>query len=357
MNNNHLKIFKIIAIIYIALISLYFFQFYDFDSPIFIESSINTIVVPTLEHEIIPSKNYVYSAAMQIGWNKIIKDFFKETVEIENQPCYIKHLNAHINDSFYITDESCKTYLGINDNNIIDQINNDLANKNLKHTVINNSNVKGLTLYSTINKKFTFANYFESFKSKIKFSTNEIEVKAFGIKKDSGSTRHKLLRNQVFIHYLSNTHNSPQHFIIELISNSVDDSIIISTLEPKNTMLETFESLHKMSNAHRSKAQYPINSLKIPKLNFNIFHRQADLINKTIKNSHNCLEIIDAINNIYFNINEKGVKFSSAYVQNMLFGVPPDIIVNKAFVIYLINKKSKFPYFMAYIGNDELLLK
>lgn len=357
MNNNLTKIIKIVVIIYIALISIYFFQIHDFDSPIFIESSINTIAIPTLEQEIKPSKNYVYSAAMQIGWNKLINDFFKETFEIENQPSYIKHLNAHLNDSFYISDQSYKTYLGINDSNIIDQINNDLENKNLKHSVNNNSNVKGLTLYSTINKEFTFANYFESFKSKIKLSTNEIEVKAFGIKEDSGSTYHQRLRNQVYIHYLSNTLNSPQDFIIELISSSVDDSIIISTLEPKKTMLETFESIHKMSNTNKSKAQYPINSLKIPKLNFNIFHRYDDLINKTIKSHKNNLTIIDAINNIYFKINERGVKFSSSYAQNMLFGVSPDIVVNKAFVIYLINKKSKFPYFMAYIGNDELLLK
>jgi len=357
MNNIIKKIFVINTLIFLILISFYCFQYVNFDSTIYIESSINTIFAPVLEHEINPTKNYIYSAAMQIGWNKLINNYFKETFEIENQPSYIKYINAHINDSFFIADETCKTYLGINDNNIINQINNDLVNKNIKHSVINNSSEHGLTLYSTINKEFIFANYFESFKSNIKLSTNEIKVKSFGFLKDSGSNYHGLLRNQVYVHYLSDAHNIPQYFIIELKSNSIDDSIIISTLKPKNTMFETFESIQKLSNATKYKAQYPINSLKIPKLNFNIFQRHTDLIDKTIKNSKIQLTIIDAINNIHFKIGERGVKLSSSYTQNMLFGISPDIIVNKAFVIYLINKKSKLPYFMAYIGNDELLLK
>lgn len=353
------NIYTIIKIVLAFVIIFSFIYFYDDimpNNPIVIVSSEKTIVTSVLEQNIDPSKNYIYSSTMQIAWNKLTNEYFKETIEIEDKPQYVDKLNEHLNESPNVSEDSYTALLSINDNDALKKINIDLA-KRFNSNLITPINSNGIVAYSSIYKEFSFKNKFESFKSKFKFSSNEIEIKSFGIEKYDDTEYQKKLADQIFVHYYDHDKPGHKYFIFELKTNSLEDSIIISNFKPEETLLKSFEFINSKIINNKDKEQYGVDSLVVPKMNFNVIHRYYDLINKKIKNKkHNELSISDAISNINFKIDESGIKFSS-FFEMILLANSPRLNVNGPFIIYLIDKKSKTPYFMAYIGNDELLLK
>ena len=56
-------------------------------------------------------------------------------------------------------------------------------------------------------------------------------------------------------------------------------------------------------------------------------------------------------------MNESGAELKSFAAFLAVTGPNDPYVVDRPFVIYLKEKKSKYPYFMAYIANDELLVK
>ncbi|HBG49913.1 MAG TPA: hypothetical protein DDW90_10530 [Cyanobacteria bacterium UBA9971] len=350
------KYFIILAIILFTFLTFYFYNDLVSDKPFILISSEKTIITSVLDQAIDPSKNYLYSSAMQITWNKLTKFFFKETIEIENQPKYIEKLNEHLNEPPNISEHSYTAIACTNNIELIQKIKEDLKNHFSKN-LINPINFTGIIAYSSIYREFSFENKFESFKSKFKFSSTEIEIKSFGIEKYEDTEYQKKLANQVLIHYYEHDKPGYKYFVFELKTNYSEDSIIISNFIPQETMQKSFEFINSKIILNATADQGYLDSLIIPKMNFNITHRYYDLINKNIKNkTHNNLIISDAMTNISFKIDESSIKFSSFFEPPVLAN-DPRLNINGPFFIYLISKKCKTPYFMAYIGNDELLMK
>jgi len=231
------RFFIILSIILLTLLTsfVYFYDELVSNTPLILTTSEKTIITSVLEQTIDPSKNCLYSSAMQIAWNKFTNDFFKETIEIENQPEYIEKLNKHLNELPNVSEDSYKAILSIHDKDSIQKINDDLKS-HFSNYYLNPINSNGIVAYASIFKEFSFDNKFESFESKIKFSSTEIEIKSFGIEKYEDTEYQKKLANQVLIHYYEHDKPGYKYFVFELKTNSSEDSIIISNFIPQNTI-------------------------------------------------------------------------------------------------------------------------
>jgi len=340
-----------------------------------------TSIAPALECKIDEHKNLIYCSTFQMTWNSLYSDLIKETIEISSPPDYLEFINNHIKEKPCVSEDSYISMAGFIKEKIEKKINDKLANRfNESLSKLNisfdNLNPDDIVAFSYLFKKLNFKSKFE--KTNIyNFNNLNSNIKGVGIKFYLGSVSNKL-KNQLKILYCKSRHNSlPNGFIIKLITDSDSDEIIISTLKPEKDLLKSYEKIDDFINRRYDK--YLTNkdsnvipkdyedfwghgsSLAIPKINFKILHSFNELVNNYFKNKNfNQYKISQALQFIFFNLDEQGVILKS-YSMLLSSGAslegPKNFIVDCPFIIYLKNQSSTYPYFMAYICNDELLVK
>ncbi len=347
----------------------------------------DTVIAPVLETKINMKKNYIYCATAQFAWNSLCNDVFKGTVEIENAPYYVEHLNNHITDFSFLSTSECMALADFIKNKIYERIDKELAekfNESLKKLGITKLgiNPEDIFAFSYLAKSITFKEKFNKIRKALafKFGDKKVDVKAFGI--DNNHTNEQMCEQAVIRYHNTYRPEIPIGLILELKSQKSDEEIIISTCTVENTLLASFVMLDDLINcrgekyikmddkeAKRSMTEYissiaPTNidkyeNLHIPVINFNVIHKYKDILGKRIKNQNldkNYI-IADAVQWIYFLLNESGAELKSFAAFHILIGPNNPYVIDRPFIIYLKEKKSKYPYFMAYIANDELLVK
>lgn len=334
--------------------------YYDAVNVINTEINSPTLIAPVLETKIDPDKNLVYCSTAQMAWNCLHNNIIKETIEIQNQPWYVEKLNQYVNLPHQISQDAYVANAGFG-NDVIEKIKEELINK-FQHvpSIINFPELKKdeLFAFSYLIKILDFKEKYGTFFTLMNFNNKEIKVKAFGFKDLKQNNDNTELKKQIkLLYYYKNG------FILELLTKSSKDTIILSTIKPDDTLLDTFNKINFLiddpKNPLRNKKDYKdIETLIIPKINFVIQHEFKELIGKYFKNSKfNQHFISKAFQYINFNLNEKGARLESYFMFYTQTGNSFKLIINGPFTIFIKDKSSTYPYFMAYIGNDDLLEK
>jgi len=336
----------------------------------------STQITPALECKFDQTKNIIYCSTFQMAWNCLGNDIIKETIEISNPPDYINFINAHIKEKPNVSKDSYIAMAGYVKDDIIKKIDEKLLQfkdslKNLNLS-FDKCEPNDIISFSYLFKNLTFETKFE--KIVIRNFNNKSDVKGFGINYFAPEISNNL-KKQFMLLYCQSPYNSlPEGFILKLITNSDSDELIISTLKSEDNLLNTFRKIDDIINrkydkylSRKDSNIFPENYdtfwehgsvLSIPKINFNILHSYTEFTNKKILNkkftNH---KIVDSLQYIYFDLSEKGAKLKSYSAFMTCSGIPKKYIVNGPFIIYLKNKTSTYPYFMAYICNDEILVK
>jgi len=316
-----------------------------------------TIVTPVLDTVFDPNKNIIYCSTFQMAWNSLYSDVIKETIEIENKPWYLDKLNELVNLPPQISSDAYVSLAGFGKDNIIEKINNELKNKfNAVPGIIEFPDIEkdDILTFSYLKKVLDFKEKFGTFYSDIRFNDKTTKVKSFGFEQVSSTDNDHGLKSQIKLLYYCE-----EDFIIELITTSPYDSIILSTIKPKNTLLSTYNNIKTLINGsseHESKLIY---TLVVPKINFDIEQHYNDSVNKHFKNKNfEHFFIKDNIQRIIFKLNENGARLESFSIISVCGSGTPFILrVAGPFTLFFKNKDSIYPYFMAYFGNDELLEK
>jgi hypothetical protein len=146
--------------------------------------------------------------------------------------------------------------------------------------------------------------------------------------------------------------------IIQLRCKSEDDEMILALVEPKDSLIETIESVMKrVQNPSSSRTRGP-DALAIPKLDFNVEHSFEELANRAFENEGwEDWFIARALQWIRFRLNERGALLKSEAKIERLKGLPLVYAFDEPFLIYLRHKDAKYPYFAMWVDNAELLLK
>ena len=263
-------------------------------------------------------------------------------------------LNALVNLPPQITQDAYVALAGFGKDNIIERIKSELTKKfnavpNIQFPRIGSNDIFA---FSYLKKVLDFKEKFGTFYSDLTFNNKTATIKSFGFINLTSSNDNKLLKNQIKLLFYSN-----KTFIIELITTSTADSIVLSTVKPESTLLETYNKIISLIADKNEQSINKIETLIIPKINFNIDHTFKEIDGKQIKNiNFKNYFITKAIQGIKFKLNESGARLESFTIFRMQKSSSiSKLEVKGPFTLFLKNKNTVYPYFMIYFGNDELL--
>lgn len=319
-----------------------------------------TVVTSYLQDNIVAGKNLLYCSTFQIAWDTLSDDIIKEPLQLEGNPLAVENLNKRLTGKQDISEDCYLAMAGFNKDGITEKIKQALKEKfnETPGIDINLTRPDDILAYSFLLKDLKFKNEFENLENPILFN-GVIAVKAFGISKYNFDEAHKKLGEQVTILDYKNDDD----FIVSLKSISPNDEIILAKIVPKQTMLETLDSLFaRISSAILPPGLNGGDTLQIPKLDFDLLHSYSELTGKhALNKGFEDYFISKAIQTIRFRLNEKGALLKSEVVIVMELGLEPEppkrLVFNKPFLICLREKGAKYPYFAMWVDNAELLLK
>ena len=362
-----IKNFKITFVIFI-LITIFIYLYLDkitinIEKINIINTKLNpsTVITPVLDSKIYSNENIIYCSTAQLAWNSLYNDLLKETIEIENQPWYVNKLNDMIKIPQQISNDSYIALAGSGKDKIIDKIKTELTQKfpqtlNFEFPKISDNHI---IAFAYLIKNLNFKEKFDTFYSDMTFNNISRPIKSFGFINIISNKDNNSIKSQVKLLHFQKDNN----FIIELITKSSADSILLSTIKPESTLLESYNHITSLINqSNKSLNQFNdssdfIKTLKIPKINFSVKHEFIELKGKNFKNiKFKEYRFIDAFQYIKFKLNESGAQLES-YSK---FGTQGNsaisaLEVNGPFTLIIKSKNSLQPYFMAYFGNDDLL--
>ena len=322
-----------------------------------------TIVTPFLDTKIDKNKNLIYCSSLQISWIDLINNLIKDPIGIENPPEYLSRLNFSKAQKFITSDDSFLSIVGqaskaykkdifINKNHSFEKLLSNITSEN-------NIEAENIHIVSLMLKQVEFNNEFEGICGhEFKFSDKTIHVKAFGIKDYSIEQRQRVYGNVYTYHDTSESHIRPVKFAIKLRTLSKSDEVILSNFIPEETLEKTYKNIEFLvNNKYRYNPFFANSYITIPAIDFDVMCNYDKLTNKKLTNEKYKNRILEkVIQRIRFKLNGYGT-FSLSYNNWGIVSRPQHYIINGPFFIYIKNKNSDMPYFMAYIANDELLEK
>ena len=354
-----------ILIIFTGIVILYINSNYFSGDDFTDTSQLNaTRFTPVLEAKITTGENLIYSSTFQMAWNNLCKDTLKgETVEVENPPNYIKILNNKIYEPSSISESSCVATSGTMKEDISDKIELTMAEKfgyiiKLKKVLKKD----GIQVFAFLDKniKLEGNKVIEKYVNNIYFGTEPVDILYTRFKQYPQNYNIAEL-----LYYKDHGCSGPYGtkgyitFTFKLHTTSKEDELIFSTIPPENTLKETYEKIVSYSNKFLTENTYECpTTYAIPELNFKLKNAFSELSNKKISNnSFADYEIIDSKQAVSF----KFVEGKNTHPWRSSYGGTNNgdrcCVIYSPFIIYIRNKSSDYPSFMAYIANAELLSK
>ncbi|MDD5022114.1 MAG: hypothetical protein PHR82_08330, partial [Endomicrobiaceae bacterium] len=346
---------KILCILSILFLNVFLSNFVFSEEPkqINTDELKQTEVTSYLQKKITNGKNLIYCSTFQLAWNVLWDGLIKEPIKLSGTPKIQNMLNERLTNKEDISDNAYIAMVGFDADGIVEKIDDALLKKfnNKKGCGIKLSNPSDFLAYSYLFKNLEFKNKFEELNDT--YFNGKTKVKTFGIKTFSDASR------QVKILDYTDDNN----FILKLESKSENDEIILAKIEPKETLLSTVDYVLQQIKNKKPMGLGTQDILQIPKFDFDILKEYSELTNRDFLNK-NFREyfIAKAFQGIKFKLDEKGVVLESyagiigvksVHINNDI----KRLIFDKPFLFCLKEKNAKYPYFVMWVDNAELMLK
>lgn len=302
------------------------------------DSFSRTEFVPTLENELFPNKNTIYSVSFLMAWNEIKKALKDSILVAANNSSDFKLLNESNSFRKALTSSEYKTEVSFQDNGIIAK--------------------------AYFNKVLPFDNSFDKMEQPLVFQKQVVE--AFGIN-DYNVDLARLIK----IYY----YDSDNNFVIGIEAKDSDHEIILAKgISITGTLLSSFREVEKkiqLGIVDRTKEEnlWKYSYLREDKC-------AIPVLQYAIKNTYSAIEgqefvtypnaphfVSEAYQQISFCLNQNGVAvsdFSRVSVDSMsLFpkAKPKSFVFDKPFFFMLKRKDASYPYYAMYVKNTELMSK
>jgi hypothetical protein len=345
-----------------------------------------TLIAPHMEQEIVKGKNIVYCSTIQLAWNEFKNVVVKEDIRMADEPPMVKVLNRGLATREDLSEKDYVAMAGFGRDNIVEKINRELTKKFKDEA----KPVEGILpdrvmIYAFLYKNLEFQEGFFpdaiSFYSDGLFFKVKSKVQAFGISECHNMecvNRRTEMEKQVEILYYPDDKEvtdiaknkstfwkrvcsvCPEitehiNFVIRLKTKTPDDEIILAKIKPENTIQKTIETAQELIKNRKPEAVSPIDRLSIPKIFLDIEHSYKPLLGKRLQNKGvTGFPIEKATQRILFKLNEKGATLKSS-MEFVAAAIPKQLVFDRPFLIYLKEKKGKWPYFVMWVDNPELM--
>lgn len=327
-----------------------------------------TLITPHMEESISPGKNLIYCSSFQIAWNELQDDIIKEEVRLAGAPLMAELLNKQLSTKSDLSEESYVAMAGKLSSELLKRISMALKKKFQEQAppklqVDGFDSTPQFLAYAYLYLNLKFATEFESLTEPCNFRSTEgiTKVRAFGIHGTGFGPKNSRLRAQVDVIDCppwSVKPGEPYDLIVRLRCSSIDEEIILAIVEAEESLVKTIETTMKRVRPASPAGISGLDSLCIPKLDFNLEHTFTELTHRNFENEGwEKWFISEALQWIRFRLNEKGALLKSEARLRGMMGMPRRHVFDQPFLLYLKRKDAKYPYFAMWVDNDELMLK
>ncbi len=310
-----------------------------------------TIVTPHLEQDILPGKNILWCATMQLAWNELY-DINKGPINLVPRCNLADILNRRTTTKGDLDKNSYVAMAGYIEDGIVQRISKELDQRfygqQCPELLRDLQNKDGILTYGYMSVALPFELAFTREKTGLKFQGKAVE--------SFTSSEYKSAKQVTILDGMSD-----DDFIIELKTKQMGDRIIMAKIKPLSTLQETISLVQKRMKSGLPSELTASQPLQVPILNFDIFKGYPELSRHNIQSSVNRLngqDVLVAAQTIRFRLDENGAVLRS----EMLGGPgcrshgPQHIYFDKPFLIMLQRKDAENPYFALWVGNIELLM-
>lgn len=329
------------------------------------------VVVP--EASISVHQNSLYCATVQLAWD-LLRPSPKAPIFVTQATVISDKLNEHPFPKDALSPDSY--FAGVGDlsdaksTNLLADLHTKFPSAPLK-LLPNKEGLPGVRLLAYLQKSMPFPDVMEPFLERMPFlGEKAVQVKTFGWPSSTGEgSELRVLKDTVeVLDYVSN-----DNFVIVLHTDGPDDDeIILAKVAPEATLQATWESVESRINApstgHTIKYLRGLDELRIPIVSFGVVAPLQDLIGLGLPTEEKPLRYVaDAVQTMRFRIDEYGAELiadtqmiigdngdGALHVEKKL-PQPRHLVFNRPFLMILREKKASVPYFLAWIGNVDLM--
>jgi len=316
-----------------------------------------TIVTAYLQQKHEAGKNILWCNTFQLCWNELM-EFAKGPLELQGNPPTATFLNKRQGSREDLDDPSYLSLIGQGPKTI-ERIKNELRKKfngaarpaMIPKGLGENQFLAYAYLFKCLPFRFPFAVQGQA------LTFSGVKVKSFGVW-EGLSTRAKLADQVAVLDYVSN-----EDFVIELLSVEKSDRIIIARMKPGETLEKSVEHAMKRAKASHVGRLSEVDRVEVPKLNFDIMKSYPELTDKLFLNKTVSFgtALVVAEQSIRFRLDEKGavLKSEARSVGEESLGddKPRRFVCDGPFLILMLRKDAKLPYFALWVENAELLVR
>jgi len=322
-------------------------------------------ITPHFDAPIEPGRSVLWCATFQLAWNEVCT-LVGEDIHFDEEPPMVVILNRKSATKADLDEASYVALAGFVRDGIYAQIPKALERKfkgAARPHLLPNPAVaprpQDIVAYAYLFKNLEFPTRFERLDEPLDFGGTRVDC--FGIGREY-KPDHERLYPQVRILY----YNGPDDFAVELLTKSPKDRLILVKCRPAATLLQTVTATEERIAASEPANAVTGDVLIVPKFNFDLTRSYSELIGRllVVKNPAVAkdLVLLAAIQNIRFQMDEKGVRLRSE--SHMQFGCaapslpqPEHVMIfDKPFLAFLKREGAKAPYFALWVDNAELLV-
>ena len=335
--NKVLKIFVIIICTTIALSGIVYATTVIYNKYIKNNTNHNITMNPSYQSTLDENTiNNLWVGTLDLAWKDLEEKIGLNKIELEGK---MPQIANDLNESTF-----SKEMLNPNDYKI-----------NIERTVTN-----GYKIDATLNKELNFLESFDNFSDyKWTFGNSEEYIKYFGI---NNASPEKMNKNVEILFYnkLNNDSLLSNDMAIKLKTKEGDEIILYRT-DDKKSFDEYYEDIRAKTKNYKGRTEFSEeDELRIPYVNVNGMINYNQLYEKKIKNSKG-LYIYDVIQNVNFNLNEKGCNLSSKatmVTEYMSIGSDTKLCYfQDTFIVFMKEANSDKPYFALKVDNNDILEK
>ena len=325
----------------------------------------STVVTPHLAEPIQAGRNVLWCGTFQLVWNEVCS-LIGEDIRLTDEPAMVAELNRKQFTRADLDDASYVALAGFVLNDIFRRIKLALADKFHGRATPRflpspdlTPRPQDIVAYAYLFKHLEFPRPFERLPDKMSFQGQDVPVFGLGEFKEA----HRKLYGQVTIL----DYESGDDFVIELKTRSPGDRLILAKVAPGATLEATVADVQARTAGAEPTSMLDGDVLSVPKLNFDLTREYRELYGRFLLASNPAvakdLMVLSALQNIRFQMDEKGVRLKSE--ASMSFGcdvvAPPQpvhvLVFDKPFLILMQRAGTHAPYFALWVGNAELLVK
>lgn len=326
----------------------------------------STVITPHLEAAMVENQNVLWCGTFQLAWNEVCS-LIGEDIHLDNEPEMVSILNQRDFTKKDLDNDSYIAVAGFIKDDVFQKIDEKLQAKfqgkaTPRHLPANSLTPRpqDIVAYAYLFKNIEFPTPYERIEEPITFDGTR--VPCFGVGEDYKSKHEALYAQFRILDY-----QEENDFIIELMSKSPEEQIILAKISPSRSLKKTIDHVRQRIANRESVAPSTGDVLKIPKLNFDLTKQFLELEGNRLLVSNPAvakdLVCLSALQNIRFQFDEKGVRLRSE--SHLSFGCsaapgagPPThrMVFDRPFLILMKRKSSEVPYFALWIANPSLLM-